>query len=117
MIPLSIALCLSLCGIVHCNILIQHPLENEVSFNGDKYLARAQNLMKKYPMIDGHNVLYPFTALTKKDLPTLLRFVWNDSIYSNFSFESLPGDTDIPRLRKGLVGGLFWSVFIPWYHP
>jgi len=46
----------------------------------------------------------------------LLRFVRNDSIYTNFSFEErLPGDTDIPRLRKGLVGGQFWSVFIPWY--
>ena len=25
------------------------------------------------------------------------------------------GDTDIPRLRKGMVGGQFWSVFVPWY--
>jgi hypothetical protein len=46
----------------------------------------------------------------------LLRFVRNNSIYHNFSFAGeLYGDTDIPRLRKGLVGGQFWSVFVPWY--
>jgi hypothetical protein len=46
----------------------------------------------------------------------LLRFLRNNSIYSNFSFdERVIGDTDIPRLRKGLVGGQFWSVFVPWY--
>jgi len=45
----------------------------------------------------------------------LLRFLRNDSIYGNFSFnDDLFGDTDIPRLRKGLVGGQFWSVFVPW---
>jgi len=73
--------------------------------------------MKKYPMIDGHNVpLFRLLRIDDKDLPMLLRFVRNDSIYSNFSFkETLPGDTDIPRLRKGLVGGQFWSVFIPWF--
>jgi membrane dipeptidase len=48
----------------------------------------------------------------------LLRFLRNDSIYHNFSFDqSIVGDTDIPRLRKGLVGGQFWSVFVPWYSP
>jgi membrane dipeptidase len=56
--------------------------------------------------------------IDNKDFPMQLRFFRNDSIYSNFSFEeTLPGDTDIPRLRKGLVGGQFWSVFIPWYNP
>jgi hypothetical protein len=59
MIILSIALFFSLCHTIHCNLPIQYPLENEVPFNGDKYLARAENLMKKYPMIDGHNVFNP----------------------------------------------------------
>ena len=118
MIILSIALFFSLCSIIHCNLPIQYPLENGVPFNGDKYLARAENLMKKYPMIDGHNVFYFLCRIDNKDFPMLLRFGRNDSIYSNFSFEeTLPGDTDIPRLRKGLVGGQFWSVFIPWYNP
>jgi hypothetical protein len=48
----------------------------------------------------------------------VLRFLWNNSIYSDFPFDKkVIGDTDIPRLRKGLVGGQFWSVFVPWYCP
>ena len=46
----------------------------------------------------------------------VLRFFNNLSIYHDFSFEKdFVGDTDILRLRKGLVGGQFWSVFVPWY--
>jgi membrane dipeptidase len=44
----------------------------------------------------------------------LLRFLRNNSIYSDFEFDKeLAGDTDLPRLRKGQVGGQFWSVFVP----
>ena len=27
----------------------------------------------------------------------------------------MAGDVDIPRMRKGLVGGQFWSVYVSWY--
>ena len=51
-----------------------------------------------------------------EDLPILLRSLRNNSIYSDFEFDKeMVGDTDIPRLRKGMVGGQFWSVFVPWY--
>ena len=46
----------------------------------------------------------------------VLRFRKNNTIYSDFSFEYVEGtDTDLARLKKGLVGGQFWSVFVPWF--
>jgi membrane dipeptidase len=69
----------------------------------DQHLERARRLLREVPLIDGHN-----------DLPWELR--------SNYalSFDSLdiarPQPrimTDIPRLRAGLVGGQFWSIYSP----
>jgi hypothetical protein len=45
-----------LCTSVYCNPLLQHPLVDDALFKEDKYLARAEKLMKQTPMIDGHNV-------------------------------------------------------------
>lgn len=43
---------------------------------------------------DGHN-----------DLATLIRDLYRNRIYDNFTFDSsLPDHVDLPRLRKGLVG-------------
>ncbi|MEU4161069.1 dipeptidase [Actinoplanes sp. NPDC026670] len=51
-------------------------------------------------IIDGHN-----------DLPMRLR-EWHGSAIP--SLDSLAGlHTDLPRLRKGGVGGQFWSVYVP----
>ncbi|CAI4210453.1 unnamed protein product [Parascedosporium putredinis] len=59
------------------------------------------------PLIDGHN-----------DIPILIRALYNNHIYQeNFTdpFENggFYGHVDLPRLRKGLNGGFFWSVFVP----
>jgi membrane dipeptidase len=65
--------------------------------------ARLQQILARTPLIDGHN-----------DLPWELR--------SRFGAKAALIDlrhgagalmTDIPRLRAGLVGGQFWSVWIP----
>ncbi|MFC4071454.1 dipeptidase [Actinoplanes subglobosus] len=51
-------------------------------------------------IIDGHN-----------DLPMRLR-EWHGSAVPDLS--AVPGlHTDLPRLRKGGVGGQFWSVYVP----
>jgi len=99
--------------------LPQIPLLSDGRRSGtDEFMSRATKLMKNYPMIDGHNVIPPTgLGLTAKDFPMWMRILRNDSIYGNFSFkDELFGHTDIPRLRKGLVGGQFWSVFVPWYN-
>jgi membrane dipeptidase len=67
-------------------------------------LKHARELLREHPIIDGHNDL-PWAIRTdpeaqgdldRYDLCTPTR-----------------GDTDLPRLRAGGVGGQFWSVFVP----
>ncbi|HEX3534062.1 MAG TPA: dipeptidase [Gemmatimonadaceae bacterium] len=70
----------------------------------DKYLVRARRILKTTPLIDGHN-----------DLPWRIR---EDTIArGNVDAYDLrthrPGQTDLERLRKGMVGAQFWSVYTP----
>ena len=65
-------------------------------------LRHAKDLLRATPLIDGHN-----------DLPWLIREETGGDV-SAFQLERENDfDTDIPRLRKGLVGAQFWSVWIP----
>lgn len=54
-------------------------------------------------LIDGHN-----------DLPWQLRIELHNRIYDgNVDFtKKLLGHTDIQRMRQGMVGGQFWSVYV-----
>ena len=68
------------------------------------YLARAERILRQTPLIDGHN-----------DLPWRIR---EDSIArGNVDVYDLrkhtPGQTDLDRLRKGMLGAQFWSVYTP----
>lgn len=67
----------------------------------DDALQHARELLAKHPVIDGHN-----------DLPIVIREHGRDVESWDLKGE-VPGDTDIPRLREGGVGGQFWSVYIP----
>jgi membrane dipeptidase len=58
-------------------------------------------------LTDGHN-----------DLAILIRAYYNNHIYDDhfrkpFTDGGLTGHVDIPRLRAGMNGGAFWSVFWP----
>lgn len=70
----------------------------------DPHMAKALRVLRTTPLVDGHN-----------DLPWAIR---------NFSAAPMDvdaydltkrttGHTDIPRLRAGMLGGQFWSVYIP----
>jgi membrane dipeptidase len=65
--------------------------------------ARLDRILAQTPLIDGHN-----------DLPWELRERFGDKA-ALVDLQQGAGAlmTDIPRLRKGRVGGQFWSVFIP----
>ena len=67
-------------------------------------LARARNLHRQAPLIDGHN-----------DYPWALRGVDPARDFAKADITgSVPSlHTDIPRLRQGGVGGQFWSVYVP----
>jgi membrane dipeptidase len=68
------------------------------------YLARAKRILRQTPLIDGHN-----------DLPWRIR---EDSIArGNVDAYDLRrptrGHTDLDRLKKGMIGAQFWSVYTP----
>ncbi|KXJ93159.1 membrane dipeptidase [Microdochium bolleyi] len=68
---------------------------------------RVKTILTTTPLIDGHN-----------DLAILIRFLYNNQIYGKkftepFEKGGMPAHVDLPRLREGLNGGAFWSVFTP----
>jgi membrane dipeptidase len=73
-----------------------------------KPLDRARDLLQKIPLVDGHN-----------DLPYV---IWASPAKGDVAAWN-PGrphqehDTDIPRLREGLVAAQFWAAFIPTLTP
>ncbi len=69
--------------------------------------ARIERLLERTPVIDGHN-----------DLPWEIRQNYAAKVEAldlrqDTSRWSYPLQTDIARLRRGHVGGQFWSVYIP----
>ena len=70
----------------------------------DAALAHAREFLKQHPLIDAHNDL-PWVIREKGTPP-------RDVAAYDLSVRTT-GDTDIPRLREGGVGGQFWSVWIP----
>ncbi|KAM0756415.1 hypothetical protein T439DRAFT_321112 [Meredithblackwellia eburnea MCA 4105] len=65
-------------------------------------LLRAKELLKRFPLIDGH-----------LDVPILARAAFLNNINEIDLEKPTRGQVDIPRLRKGGVGGFFWSVYVP----
>ncbi len=66
-------------------------------------VERARALHAKVPLIDGHN-----------DLPWQIRRKANRDVWAMDINESQPDlHTDIPRLREGMLGAQFWSVYVP----
>lgn len=70
-----------------------------------RYSARVARLLAAHPLIDGHN-----------DWAYVLRAREGDACESldlNQLREGPEGyDTDIRRLRRGMIGGQFWSVYV-----
>ncbi|KAI1077229.1 membrane dipeptidase-domain-containing protein [Whalleya microplaca] len=67
------------------------------------YAERTRRILKTTPLIDGHN-----------DLPWQLRIELHNRIYDGRVdlTKRLLGHTDIQRMRTGMVGGQFWSVYV-----
>jgi membrane dipeptidase len=70
------------------------------------YTARVGHILKTTPLIDGHN-----------DWAEVLRERegegrWTLDLRSGLGRRPVPYNTDIARLRQGLVGGQFWSVYV-----
>ena len=71
---------------------------------GDKAnLARAEDLLSRVPLIDGHNDLpWAMRALARYDMDKVDPSTRLDRTH-----------TDLIRLKEGRVGAQFWSVYVP----
>ncbi|WDV52150.1 dipeptidase [Streptomyces coeruleorubidus] len=78
-------------------VMAAEPYE-PVSDPDDEPMARAHAVLAAYPVADGYN-----------GLPWALKRL------SHYDLEEGEGtvDTDVPRLRRGHVGALFWSLHLP----
>jgi membrane dipeptidase len=80
------------------------PIASIPAQRSDPYLSRAKRVLATTPLIDGHN-----------DLPWRIR---EDTIArGNVDAYNLrsrtPGHTDFARLKAGMIGAQFWSVYTP----
>ena len=71
----------------------------------DTHMEKAKRVLQAVPLVDGHN-----------DLPWYIR---NDFKQAPLDVEAYDlrrptsGNTDLARLQRGMVGGQFWSVYVP----
>ena len=70
----------------------------------DRDLARARRVLASTPLVDGHNDL----AWAIRESQTAPRDVDAYDLRKRTA-----GHTDLERLRQGMVGAQFWSVYIP----
>jgi membrane dipeptidase len=71
----------------------------------DNALAVARDILRRAPLVDGHN-----------DLPWVIRVdraARGDVLAYDLTRVHEGADTDIPRLREGMVGAQFWAAFQP----
>jgi membrane dipeptidase len=71
---------------------------------GDPHAEIARRVLTTTPLVDGHNDL-PWAIRDYEAAP-------HDVVAYDLRTRT-PGHTDIPRLRQGMVGAQFWSVYIP----
>ncbi len=77
------------------------PLSAQVT---EAHVARARRILESTPLIDGHNDL-AWAIRTDSAAPR--------DVAAYDLTRSTPGHTDFERLRRGMVGGQFWSVYVP----
>jgi membrane dipeptidase len=70
----------------------------------DPHMAKVRRVLQAVPLIDGHNDL-PWYIRELKTAP--------HDVDAYDLRRPTSGNTDIARLRKGKVGGQFWSIYIP----
>jgi len=72
----------------------------------DPYAARVERILKATPLIDGHNDW----AESLREREGEGR--WTIDLTQGLDRKPVPYNTDITRLRQGMVGGQFWSAWV-----
>jgi len=91
---MRLPLLLCVCSVVAAPLLGQ----------SDPSLEHARAILRSTPLIDGHNDL-PWEIRRSRQAPL--------DVDAYDLSKHTPGQTDIARLREGLVGAQFWSVYVP----
>ncbi|MEW5916659.1 MAG: dipeptidase [Gemmatimonadota bacterium] len=83
------------------SLLVATPLSAQ---SADPHMAKARRVLRAVPLIDGHN-----------DLPWAIREATQAprDVEAYDLRKTTPGHTDFARLKKGMLGGQFWSIYIP----
>ena len=90
-------------SIAAVSVPLSYLQPGRVPIDPHDYAARTKHVLSTTPLIDGHN-----------DLPYLIRVELYGKIYDgslNLN-DKLLGHTDVQRMRKGQMGGQFWSVYV-----
>jgi membrane dipeptidase len=70
----------------------------------DPALRRAKELLSRTPLVDGHNDL-PWSIRDDKEHP--------GDVHGYDLHKPTTSETDLPRMKKGMVAAQFWSVYVP----
>ena len=70
----------------------------------EKDLARARKILASTPLVDGHNDL---AWAIREDTTAPMDVAAYDLR------KRTRGHTDLERLKKGMIGGQFWSIYVP----
>ena len=71
----------------------------------DTHMEKARRVLQAVPLVDGHN-----------DLPWYIRSDFKQAPLDVEAYDlrrPTSGNTDLARLQRGMVGGQFWSVYVP----
>src|SRR5689334_21385076 len=72
--------------------------------NADANLERAKRILRTTPLIDGHNDL-AWRIREDKHTPR--------DVEAYDLRKTTPGHTDLARMKEGMLGAQFWSVYVP----
>lgn len=99
--------------VVIVTLSIVLPLTLKKSDDGDKenkQAFRGSDVLDEVPLIDGHNDLpYNLYSLEQNKLDN---FNFDSDLTQNQKWNISSSFTDLPRLRKGKLGGQFWVAYV-----
>ena len=85
-----------------CVLLV--PARGAAQASADSNLARARRILRTTPLVDGHNDL-AWRIRQDKSAP--------HDVEAYDLRRATPGHTDLARMKEGMLGAQFWSVYIP----
>src|SRR5688500_11228401 len=71
----------------------------------DTHMEKARRVLQAVPLVDGHNDLPWYIRTDVKEAPL--------DVEAYDLRRPTSGYTDLARLQRGMVGGQFWSVYVP----